>query len=62
MCGADRLVLVVNDECLRDSALRGGKSWAFVLQISLQLPAEMAGLQNVDYLLMFFPQFCWLVV
>ena len=30
MCGADRLVLVVNDECLSDSALRGGRVWAFV--------------------------------
>ena len=29
MCGADRLVLVVNDECLSDSALRGGSFWAF---------------------------------
>ena len=27
--GADRLVLVVNDECLRDSALRGGLCLAF---------------------------------
>ena len=27
MCEEDRLVLVVNDECLRDSALRGGQFW-----------------------------------
>ena len=29
MCGADRLVLVVNDECLSDSVLRGGHFLAF---------------------------------
>ena len=52
MCEADRLVLVVNDECLRDSALRGGHCWAF-FQMSLHLSAEMADLQNVDYLSMF---------
>ena len=28
MCGADRLVLVVIDECLSDSVLRGGRFWA----------------------------------
>ena len=28
MCGADRLVLVVIDECLSDSVLRGGRVWA----------------------------------
>ena len=52
MSGADRLVLVVNDECLSDSALRGGQVWVF-FQISLHLSAEMADLQNVDYLSMF---------
>ena len=56
MCGADRLVLVVNDECLSDSALRGGQCWA-CFQISLHLSAEMADLQNVDYLSMFFRSF-----
>ena len=54
MRGADRLVLVVNDECLSESALRGGRVWAYVLQISLHLSAEMADLQNVDYLSMCF--------
>ena len=52
MCGADRLVLVVNDECLSDSALRGDQLLAF-FQISLHLSTEMADLQNVDYLSMF---------
>ena len=52
MCGADRLVLVVNDECLSDSALRGGRFGVF-FQISLHLSAEMADLQNVGYLSMF---------
>ena len=56
MCGADRLVLVVNDECLSDSALRGGHVLAF-FQISLHLSAEIADLQNVDYLSMFFAVF-----
>ena len=41
MCGADRLVLVVNDECLSDSALRGSQFLTF-FQISLHLSAEMA--------------------
>ena len=49
MCGADRLVLVVNDECLSDSALRGCQFWAF-FQISLHLSAEIADLRNVEYL------------
>ena len=53
MCGADRLVLVVNDECLSDSALRGGHCVALFLN-SFHLSAEMADLQNVDYLSMFF--------
>ena len=53
MCGADRLILVVNDEWLSDSALRGGQFWALFLKISLHLSAEMADLQNVDYLSMF---------
>ena len=53
MCGADRLVLVVNDECLSDSAPRGGHFLVF-FQISLHLSAEMADLQNVDYLSMLF--------
>ena len=54
MCGADRLVLVVNDECLSDSALRGGQLFAFVVfQNSLHVSAEMADLQNIDYLSMF---------
>ena len=53
MCGADRLVLGVNDECFSDSALRGGHFLAF-FQIALHLSAEMADLQNVDYLLMCF--------
>ena len=61
MCGADRLVLVVNDECLSDSALRGGICLAF-FQISLHLSAEIADLQHVDYLPMFFSQFFWLVL
>ena len=52
MCGADRLVLVVNDECLIDSALRGGHFLTFS-QISLHLSAEMSDLRNVDYLSMF---------
>ena len=52
MCGADRLVLVVNDECVSDSALRGGQCLAF-FQISLHISAEIADLQNVDYLSMF---------
>ena len=56
MCGADRLVLVVIDECLSDSVLRGGRVWAF-FQISLHLSAEIADLQNVDYLSMFFRSF-----
>ena len=60
MCGADRLVLVVNDECLRDSALRGGHVLA-IFQISLHLSAEMTDLQNVDYLSMF-PQFVATIV
>ena len=53
MCGADRLVLVVNDECLSDSALRGGQFLAF-FQISLHLSAEIADLQDDDYLSMVF--------
>ena len=61
MCGADRLVLVVNDECLSDSALRGGQFWLF-FQISLHVSAEMADLQNVDYLSMLFRRFCLLVL
>ena len=60
MCGADRLVLVVNDECLSDSALRGGHFLAF-FQISLHLSAEIADLQNADYLSMFFRSFFWLL-
>ena len=61
MCGADRLVLVVNDECLSDSALRGGQFLAF-FQISLHLSAEIADLQNVDYLSMFSAVFVNIVV
>ena len=53
MCVAIRLVLLGNDKCLRDSALRGSQFFTF-FQISLHLSAEMADLQNVDYLLMFF--------
>ena len=53
MSEAIRLVLLGNDECLSDSALRGGHFFAF-FQISLHLSAEMADLQNVDYLSMFF--------
>ena len=49
MCGADRLVLVVNDECLSDSALRGGHVLA-CFQNSLHFSTEMADAQNVDYL------------
>ena len=52
MCGADRLVLVVNDECLSDSALRGNQFLPF-FQISLHLSTEMADLQNVVYLSLF---------
>ena len=51
MCGAIRLVLLGNDKCLRDSALRGGHFVIF--EISLHLSAEIADLQNVDYLSMF---------
>ena len=29
MCGADRLILVVNDECFSDSVLRGDHFLAF---------------------------------
>ena len=47
MSGADRLVLVVNDECLRDSALRGGQFLSF-FQISLHVSTEMADLRNDD--------------
>ena len=53
MCGAIRLVLFGNDECIRDSALRGGH-FLHVWQISLHLSAEISDLQNVDYLSMFF--------
>ena len=60
MCGALRLVLVVNDECLSDSVLRGAQLCFF--QNPLHFSAEMADLQNVDYLSMYFPQFCWLVL
>ena len=60
MSGADRLVLVVNDECLTDSALRGNQISAF-FQMSLHLSAEMADLQNVDYLSMCFRR-CLLVL
>ena len=56
MCEADRLVLVVNDECLSDSALRGGHVLAFI-QISLHLSAEIADLQKSHYLSMFFRSF-----
>ena len=56
MCEADRLVLVVNDECLSDSARRGGHCLA-IFQISLHISAEMADLQNVEYLSMFFRSF-----
>ena len=53
MSGAIRLVLLGNDECIRDSAPRGGQFMSF-FQLSLHLSAEMADLQNVDYLSMVF--------
>ena len=52
MCGPIRLVLLGNDKCPRDSALRGCHVCHF-LQISLHLSADMADLQNVDYFSMF---------
>ena len=52
MCGADRLVLVVNGECLSDSARRGGQCLA-IFQNCLHLSAEMDDLQNVDNLSIF---------
>ena len=48
------MVLFGNDERLGDSALRGGHVFVFVFQNSLHISAEMADLQNVDYLRMFF--------
>ena len=44
--------VVVNDECLSDSVLRGDQFLA-IFQNSLHFSAEMADLQNVDYLLIF---------
>ena len=61
MCGADRLVLVVNDERLSDSALRGGHVLAifpeFVAPLSWNGRSSKCRLPlNV------FSQFCWLVL
>ena len=61
MCGADRLVLVVNDECLSDSALRGGHFVSifpeFVAPLSWNGRSSKCRLHlNV------FPQFVWLLL
>ena len=37
MCGVDCLVLVVNDECFSDSALRGAYFFAFFLDFVVPL-------------------------
>ena len=61
MCGADRLVLVVNDECLSDSALRGGQFWAcfadFVAPLSWNDRSLNCRLHVNDV-----SKFCWLVL